>query len=692
VVRRDMRHRLRRAAAAALEYGGPRGGGIMKARSIVSVVAVAVISAALAFAFLPGHPRTSGQGTDLLSVAQSRSLSPDEARAALQTYVPPGKYDEALLFASGGQGGQVLVFGIPSMRLLRVIGVFAPEPWQGYGYSIESKAVLHHGPAETPADITGLTWGDTHHPALSQTKGEYDGEWLFINDKANARMAVISLKDFATKQIVQNPNAAIDHGSTVNGNTEYVLESTQYAVPFPRTKYVPLTQDNYNAAYRGVATFWKFDRARGRIDLARSFQIELPPYWQDLASFGRGPSEGWVFINSFNTERAIGGTLEGKLPIEIGASANDMDYLHVINWKKAEALVNAGKVTIVNGIKVISLKDAIAEGVLYFVPEPKSPHGVDMAPRGDYAVVSGKLDPNATVYSWSKIRQLIDARQFVGKDPYGVPILSFKDAIVAQVKLGLGPLHTNFDDKGNAYTSLFIESAVAKWTLGAPYHSAADGWKVVDKIPVQYNIGHLATYQGDTVKPMGKYLVALNKWSIDQYKAIGPLRPQNLQLIDISGEKMKMLYAAPVGNAEPHFAEMIPLSKLKAWDVYPLVGTNVLTFKADPNAVTPGKERIVRTGRTVEVWMTAMRSHFTPDHIVVNKGDRVVVHITNIERAVDATHGFGVHAYDINLSLEPGKAETVNFVADKPGIYPYYCTEFCSALHLEMAGYLEVKP
>lgn len=645
----------------------------------------------VALALVAGRPAAQGQGADLLSVARSRGLSPDEARAALETYVPPGKYDEALMFASGGQGGQVLVFGVPSMRLLRVIGVFAPEPWQGYGFSNETKSVLQGAAPETVGPVTPLTWGDTHHPALSQTGGDYDGQWLFINDKANSRMAVISLKDFATKQIVENPNSAIDHGATVSPNTDYVLESTQYAVPFPKTTYVPLDQKDYNASYRGIATFWKFDRARGRIDPARSFQVELPPYWQDLASFGKGPSDGWVFINSFNTERAIGGTLEHKPPIEIGASANDMDYLHVINWKKAEALVRSGKATVVNGMKVISLREAVAEGVLYFIPEPKSPHGVDVAPRGDYIVVGGKLDPNATVYNWSKVQQLIAARRFVGRDPYGVPILSFKESLAAQVKLGLGPLHTNFDDKGNAYTSLFIESAVAKWTLGPPYHPEGEAWKVVDKIPVQYNIGHLATYQGDTVRPLGKYLVALNKWSVDQYKGIGPLRPQNLQLIDISGPKMRMLYAAPVGIAEPHFAEIIPLSKIKAWDVYP-VGTNELTLKPDPNAVQPGKERIVRKGRLVEVWMTAMRSHYTPDHIVVSRGDRVVIHITNIERALDATHGFGLNAYNINLSLEPGKTETVSFVADKPGVYPFYCTEFCSALHLEMAGYLEVKP
>jgi len=297
-----------------------------------------------------------------------------------------------------------------------------------------------------------------------------------------------------------------------------------------------------------------------------------------------------------------------------------------------------------------------------------------------------------TVYSHKKIQQAIKDKAFSGTDPYGVPILAFDRVMEAQVKIGLGPLHTQFDDRGNAYTSLFLDSAVAKWTLGAPYKKGGDAWKLVDKLPVQYNIGHLAAVTGDTAKPGGKYLVALNKWSVDQYTNVGPLFPQNFQLIDISGDKMVLLSNTPVGLAEPHLVQIIPLEKVKSWAVYPEVGTNPLTMKLDPNATTIGKERIVRKGTTVEVWMTAMRSHFTPDRIQVKKGDTVILYITNIERAKDAIHGFAIDRYNVNLSLEPGKFETVRFVADRAGVFPFYCTEFCSALHLEMAGYLEVAP
>jgi nitrous-oxide reductase len=645
-----------------------------------------IVVALLAVVFLrQGGPSGGALTGDVQALIQSKQLTPEQVRAALQTYVAPGKYDDYLMFASGGQSGQVLVFGLPSMRLLRVIGVFAPEPWQGFGFSDETRDVLSNGNGDVP-----LSWGDTHHPAISETNAEYDGQFLFINDKANARLAVIDLRDFATKQIVNNPNALSNHGTVVSPNTEYLLESTQYAVPFP-FGYQPVNQESYNKNFRGLATFWKFDRAKGRIDVSQSFQIELPPYWQDLADFGKFVSDGWVFMNSFNTERAIGGTLDKKPAIEQGASARDMDYMHIINYKKAAELVAAGKAKVVNGIKVLSLSDAIANGVLFFAPEPKSPHGNDVAPRGDYIVVGGKLDPNVTIYSFEKIKQAIAERAFSGKDPYGVPILAFDKVMVAQVKIGLGPLHTQFDDQGHAYTSLFLDSAVAKWTLGAPYKSPADSWKLVDKLSVQYNIGHLAAVTGDTAKPGGKYLVALNKWSVDQYSNVGPLFPQNFQLIDISGEKMVLLSNTPIGLAEPHLAQILPIDMVKSWATYP-TGTNSLTMKPDPQATAPGKARIVRRGTTVEVWMTAMRSHFTPDRIQVRKGDTVIIHITNIEKAKDAIHGFAVGGYNINLSLEPGKVETVTFRATKAGVFPFYCTEFCSALHLEMAGYLEVQP
>jgi len=372
-----------------------------------------------------------------------------------------------------------------------------------------------------------------------------------------------------------------------------------------------------------------------------------------------------------------------------------MDYLHIINLKKAAEVAAAGQVKQINGFNVITLDTAIAEGLLYFAPEPKSPHGVDVTPGGDYLVIAGKLDPHVTVYSFEKIQKAIESGA-AEKDQYGVPILSFDDVVETQIEVGLGPLHTQFDDKGYAYTSLFLDSAVARWTLGGPYQELHDdpAWSLVTKIPVHYNVGHIAAAEGDTVSPDGKYLVSLNKWSVDRFVSVGPLLPQNFQLIDISqpGDQLQLLYDMPIGIGEPHYAQIIKADKLQPWDVYPEIGWNPHTQSKDPNAVEAGQERVERNGNTVEIWMTAVRSHYNPERIEVKKGDRVIWHITNIERAKDATHGFALPGYNINLSLEPGETVTFEFTADQDGVYTFYCTEFCSALHLEMTGYFLVQP
>lgn len=633
----------------------------------------------------------AGLPAEAQAVIKERGLSPEDIVAALRTYIPGGKYDEYIMFASGGHSGQVLVIGIPSMRLLKVIGVFTPEPWQGYGFGEKGTLeVLEGGFARGKP----ILWGDTHHPALSETEGEYDGQFLFINDKANARLAVIDLRDFETKQIVKNPNAISDHGGGfVTPNTEYVVEGPQYATPVG-WEYAPL--DQYKDKYRGLLTFWAFDRQKGRVDPDRSFQIELPPYWQDLCDAGKKVSYGWVFCNSINTEMATGGVEAGNPPFEAGTAKNEMDYLHIINWKKAEELIRAGKYEVMNGMKVLRLTTAAQEGVLFFAPEPKSPHGVDVAPGGEYIVVGGKLDPHVTIYSFEKIQKAIAAGNFE-RDPFGVPVLKFEDVKEAQVELGLGPLHTVFDDKGYAYTSLFLDSAVARWSLGGPYRKdGAEPWKLVEKLPVHYNIGHIAAAEGDTVSPDGKYVVALNKWSVDRFAPVGPLHPQNFQLIDISGGKMRLLYDMPIGIGEPHYAQIIKADKLKPFLVYPEIGWNAVKMAKDPNATEPGRERMeVREEggrRVVEIWMTAVRSHFNPERVQIKKGDHVIWHITNIERARDATHGFALGGYNINLSLEPGETATIEFDADQSGTFPFYCTEFCSALHLEMMGYFLVEP
>ncbi len=634
---------------------------------------------------------TSGDDAAYDAVIDDRGFTDDDVVAALKTYKPSGEHDDYVIFSSGGHSGQVHVIGVPSMRLLKTIGVFTPEPWQGWGYGNQTiEEVLEAG----QVDGRDVLWADTHHPALSETEGDYDGEFVFINDKANARVAVIDLRDFETKQIIKNPVAINDHGGTmVTPNTEWVIEGGQYATP-NGWEYAPI--EEYESEYKGMVTFWKFDRDAGRIDESQSFAMEMPPYWQDLCDAGKLVSEGWVFCNSFNTELATGEGLDKSgVPFEAGASARENDYMHVINLEAAAEVAASGNTVEVNGFDMIPLQTAIDEGLLYFVPEPKSPHGVDVAPRGDYLVVSGKLDPHTTVYSFEKIQQAI-ADENWEPDAYGVPVLDFDATVEAQVELGLGPLHTQFDDEGYAYTSLFLDSAVARWSLGPPY---GDEFKLDGTIPVHYNIGHLVAAEGDTVSPDGDWLVALNKWSLDRFLPPGPLLPQNFQLIDIAqpadaneNAGMQLLYDMPIGWGEPHYAQMIKADKLAPFEVYPEIGWDPHEMAVDPNAPVSGNERIERDGNNVEIWMTAVRSHYTPDRVEILQGDNVTWHVTNIDTSFDATHGFSIPGYNINISLEPGETATVEFVADQSGTYPFYCTEFCSALHLEMAGYFLVAP
>ncbi|HUG74946.1 MAG TPA: Sec-dependent nitrous-oxide reductase [Acidimicrobiia bacterium] len=634
----------------------------------------------------------SASGGNLADIASERGLTGAEAEAALATFVPPGAHDDYLIFASGGHSGQMHVIGVPSMRLLKTIPVFAPDAWSGYGFGADwSMELLAEG--SNPDQNESLTWGDTHHPALSETGGDYDGRFLYINDRANGRIAMIDLRDFKTKQIIDMPNMQSSHGGVfATPDTEYVHISAKTPSPiFLESGYAPL--DEYQEHYRGVSGFMAVDPVTGRMDMDRSFQIELPPYNQDLADAGKLASAGWAFINSYNVEMATGGNMEGNPPIETGAIAFDYDYLHIINWELAEQVVAEGKFEMVNGVRMIRLQTAIDEGILWFAPEPRNPHGVDVSPDGNYIVVSGKLDPNATVYSIDRIEAAIAAGDIEGYDPFGVPVLRFDAVVEAQVELGGGPLHTQFDNRGNAYTSLFVESAVARWTLG-PEAGVAEGdaFTLVDKIPVHYNIGHLVTAHGDTVAPHGRYLVALNKWAIDRHTPVGTLHPQNFQLIDIDAPELRILRDMPIGFGEPHYVQMIAVDKLAdVWTTYP-VGTDPLTMATSDVVTMPGEERVERIGDTLHVYMTARRSTFTPDVIRARQGETVVMHITNIETAQDATHGFAIPGYNVQASLDPGEVVTVEIVADRSGSFAFYCTEFCSALHLEMQGWLLIEP
>ncbi|HEX7779548.1 MAG TPA: Sec-dependent nitrous-oxide reductase, partial [Vicinamibacterales bacterium] len=543
--------------------------------------------------------------------------------------------------------------GLPSMRHIATVPVFAPYPATGYGFDDDTKAMLG-----------ALTWGDVHHPALSETKGEYDGRWLFVNEM-NGRIARIDLRDFKTKQIFGPvPNVSGNHsGAYITPNSEYAMMGTRFSIPIPKGTYVPI--EKYATEYKGVLAAIKIDPANGQMSLG--WQILMPPFDFDLGDAGKLVSDGWMFWSSYNTERA-----SGKL--EVTSTQRDRDYIAAVDWRAAEKAAAEGKGDLIGGVRVIDPRKV--PGLVYLIPCGKSPHGVDVSPDGKYIIGSGKLQGVTTAFNFEKIQTAIRNKDFTG-DEDGVPILKYESVKDAEVQVGLGPLHTQFGTDGFAYTSLFVDSAITKWKLGT--------WEVVDKVPMSYSIGHLATAEGDTVSPDGNYMVGLNKLSGGRHLNVGPSQPESSQLVDITEEKMKLLYDA-FTEPEPHYAQIIKADKLHPIEVYPKEENK------HPLAVWDVKQAgVTRQGNKVTVKMVAVRSTLTPTEFEVQEGDVVTVAITNIEQGADFLHGFGLLDYNINLVVDPGETKTVTFTAKK-GVYPYYCTNFCSALHQEMQGYLIVKP
>lgn len=604
--------------------------------------------------------------------------------AASRVYVQPGKHDEFYNIVSGGFNGQIGVYGLPSGRLLRIIPVFSQHPESGYGFSEETKAMLNTANGLVP-------WDDLHHISLSMTNGEHDGRWAFANGNNTPRIARVDLKSFRTVEILEIPNSAGNHSSPyITENTEYVVAGTRFSVPVLINPDVPIS--TYKQNFRGTISFITVDPANGHMNIA--FQILTPGVNYDLARAGKGKSHGWFFFSCYNSEKA--NTL-----LEVNASAKDKDFVLAINWKKAEEYVKAGKAkavaaqyasnlldekthtvtsTIKNQTMVLDPKDC--PDMLYFFPCPKSPHGTDVDPTGEYIVSSGKLAALIPVFSFTKIQQAIAAKNFDGSFD-GIPVLKYEAVLHGEVqKPGLGPLHTEFDANGNAYTSMFVSSEIVKWRLS--------DLKVVDRVPTYYSIGHLMVAGGPTKKPYGKYMVAYNKITKDRYLPTGPELAQSAQLYDISGEKMKLLLDFPTVG-EPHYAEAILASKIE--------GNSLKIFKIEENAhpyATKGEKfaRVERQGNKVHVYMTAIRSHLAPDNIEgVKVGDSVFFHVTNLEQDWDVPHGFAIkQAKNAEILIMPGETQTLAWKPDRPGIFPFYCTDFCSALHQEMQGYMRVSP
>ena len=621
--------------------------------------------------------------TVIFFACNSSKESVTEGDAAQRVYVAPGELDEFYSFMSGGFSGQMSVYGLPSGRLLRVIPVFSQDPEKGWGYSEETKPMFNTSHGFIP-------WDDAHHPELSQTNGETDGRWIFINGNNVPRIARIDLTTFRTVEILELPNSSGNHSSPfISENTEYVVAGTRFSLPIPNED---VSISEYKEKFKGTLSFIKVDPKSGKMDL--SFQILMPGFDYDLAHAGKGPSHGWFFFTCYNSEQA--NTLK-----EANASQNDKDFIAAINWKKAEEYLAAGKAkdmdvsyfhneydekkhsaTSTEKKTVKILDPADCPGLVYYLPTPKSPHGCDVDPTGEFIVGGGKLSTVIPVFSFSKMISAIDAKSFE-TTVNGIPVLNYDKVIAGEVQNpGLGPLHTEFDGRGNAYTSMFVSSEVVKWSLS--------DFKVLDRMPVYYSIGHLMIPGGDSKKPNGKYLVALNKITKDRYLPTGPELTQSAQLIDISGDKMKMLLDFPT-IGEPHYAQALEAEKIK--------DKSVRFFKLEENehphkTASPADAKIVREGNKVHIYMISIRSHFTPDNIEgIKMGDEVYFHVTNLEQDWDIPHGFAILGGEsAELLIMPGETITYKWTPKKAGIFPFYCTDFCSALHQEMQGYVRVSP
>ncbi len=615
------------------------------------------------------------------SKQQSKGAFGDQD-AASQVYVSPGEYDEFYAFMSGGFSGQVSVYGLPSGRLFKVIPVFSVDAEKAYGFNEETKPMLN-------TSFGFIPWDDSHHPELSQTNGVPDGRWLFINGNNTPRIARIDLTTFETAEILEIPNSGGNHSSPfITENSEYLVAGTRFSVPIPQKD---VSINSYKENFKGSLSYIKV-ADDGEMSVA--FQILVPGYDYDLAHSGKGISHGWTFFTTYNTE-------ESNTLLEIGASQRDKDYIAAVNWKKAEEYIAAGKAKtmpanyahntydehshmakseMLKEVKVLIPQEC--PGLIYYLPTPKSPHGVDVDPSGEYIVGNGKLSSDLTVHSFSKMLKAIENDDF-DDEVDGIPVINFESVVAGSVKsTGLGPLHTEFDGKGNAYTTFFISSEVIKWKIGT--------WEVLDRAPCYYSVGHLMIPGGDSKAPFGKYMVSLNKITKDRFLPTGPELAHSAQLFDISGDKMKLLLDFPT-IGEPHYAQAIPAEIL--------MKNSVKYYKLDenkhPHKITSEDEaKVVRDGNIVRIYVSSIRSHFAPDNIEgIKVGDKVYIHLTNLEQDWDVPHGLAVMgARTSEILVMPGQTETLVWEPQFPGVYPFYCTDFCSALHQEMQGYIRVSP
>ncbi|MEN8139071.1 MAG: cytochrome C [Bacteroidota bacterium] len=582
----------------------------------------------------------------LEDVKTARGLNDQDVLAAVKTFMPRGGRDEYFSIVGTGNSGTMIVYGMPSMRIYKYVGVFSPEPWQGYGFDDESSLVLK----KSSMDNRISTYGDMRFPAFSEKDGNYDGHFAFFSDGANSRIALMGLDDFETKQVLSNPLFISTYpGVAVTQNTEYIIQSSQYPAPWDYKTADVSTE--FDDKFKSGVTFWKFVEGenvhKSRMIKEKSVTLELPPYTLDYFDTGKKASDGLM----------------------VGLAEKDgKNFVYVIDYNKLSTLTTKK----INDFNVVSFDEAKKNSAVGFIALPSSANTVKVTPDGKYFVVGAD---NTLVFDFAK------AKDALGKD---TPI----DAASVQktsIAIGKDVIDIAFDQRENtAFASSHGDSKIVRFN----YESG----KTESELKLSFKPSFLMTPQGMSASPHSNYLTVVDKEGLyDNYPDVGPVRPSFQHLIDISSDEMADIYTMSLPQANVYGSVAVLRTTIKPIIRYPL-GTNTRTGEISRYKTVAGQEKIEREGNRVHIFGTLIRSHITPEIVTVNEGDVVTFHLTNLERAEDETHGFTVDTYGVHGSFEPGKTASVTFTADRPGVFPYYCTEFCSALHLEMEGILLIRP